>query len=108
MSFIAVYVTHSSSEEAKKIADHLLHQRLIACYHLFPVESTFWWHEKIDMAGEFVTLLKTRKENWHVIQEEIRKAHPYEVPCMMKIEVEANPEYEKWLFDNTKSAILEG
>jgi periplasmic divalent cation tolerance protein len=102
MSFIAIYVTHPSEEEGKRIGDHLLHKRLIACYNLFPMESAFWWHGKIDRANEVVTLLKTRKEHWEKIQTEIKKLHLYETPCMMKFEMEANAEYEKWLMDTTK------
>jgi len=57
---------------------------------------------KIDSANEIVSILKTKKENWKVVKEEIEKLHPYDVPCIMKIEVEANESYENWIQEETK------
>jgi len=31
----------------------------------------------------------------------VERIHPYEVPCIVKWEVEANVSYEKWIVDST-------
>ncbi|EKE26935.1 MAG: periplasmic divalent cation tolerance protein (CutA) [uncultured bacterium (gcode 4)] len=97
MSFIAVYVTHPSNEEAKKICDILLNKKLIACYNLFPVENAYWWNGNIENSSETVSILKTAKWNWGKLKNEIKVIHSYKIPCIMKIEVEANEEYESWI-----------
>lgn len=102
MSFIIVYVTHSNDIEAKKIWDYLLNKKLIACYNLFPITCAYWWNGVIENANEVVSLLKTRNENWEALKNEIEKNHPYKIPCIMKIEVSANDEYEKWILQETK------
>lgn len=102
MPFILVYVTHPNQETAEKIASILLEKRLVACANFFPITSAYWWQGKIDTTEEVVTLLKTRKENWQVLQEEVRKLHPYETPCIMKMETSANEDYEKWIYSETK------
>ncbi|VVB59110.1 Divalent-cation tolerance protein CutA [uncultured archaeon] len=102
MGFIIVYITHKNLEEAKKIAGHLLGKRLIACANFFPIESAYRWKGKIESVHEVVSIVKTKSENWEKVKEEVARIHPYDVPCIMKIGVEANDKYEKWIEDETK------
>ena len=104
MGFIIIYVTHKSIEEAKRITSHLLNKKLIACGNFFPIEACYWWKNNIETANEFVSILKTRIENWSSVKSEIEKIHTYEVPCIMKFNVEANESYEKWIYDETIDA----
>jgi|SRR3989344_2777013 len=102
MTFIILYVTHKNLENAQKIASHLLQKKLIACANFFPITSSYWWKGKIENSEEIVSLLKTRKENWEKVKSEIKKIHPYETPCIMKINAEANADYESWINEETK------
>lgn len=102
MNFITIYTTHSNKEEAEKIANKLLNNKLIACVNYFPVEVAYHWKWKIENDNEIVSLLKTRVENWEKVKDFINKSHPYEVPCIIKTEVEANDEYVKWIYNETK------
>ena len=102
MKFILIYVTHKNLKEAKKVADFLLRKKLIACVNYFPIESAYWWKGKIENSKEIVSLLKTKKENWNKVKEEIEKSHPYETPCIIKIEAEANKDYAKWINKETE------
>jgi len=99
---ITIYVTYPNLKEAKKIANHLLKRRLIACANFWLIKSAYWWKGKIQNDNEVVTILKTKKENWPKIKTEIKKIHPYEVPCIEKINVEANRNYEDWINAVTK------
>ena len=97
MTFIFVYVTNPDKKTAKKIALNLLKKRLVACANVFPIDSAYWWKDKIQKTKEYVLIAKTKEENWKEIKTEIKKVHPYTVPCITKINVEANKEYEEWL-----------
>ncbi len=101
MSFIAIYVTHKNMEEAEKISSHLLQQKSIACVNFFPIKSSYWWKGNIESSEEIVSLLKTKNENWEKVKNEIIKIHPYETPCIIKMSVEANNEYESWINKET-------
>lgn len=103
MSFIVIYVTHKNREEAEKIVVPLLEKKLIACANYFPIESSYWWKGVIETNAEIVSLLKTRTENWEMVRDEILRIHPYETPCIMKMNVEANDSYAKWIHDETLS-----
>lgn len=98
-----IYITHPDIKTAKEITNHLLEKRLIACANFIPIESTYIWKEKINNEHEIVSIVKTRKELWQNIIAEVEKIHPYEVPCITKIEVESNPAYESWIKNITSS-----
>lgn len=101
MSFIIIYATHKNIEEAKEIGNHLLGKKMIACANYLPIESTFWWNKEITSDNEIVSLFKTRTENWEKVEKEIETIHPYEVPCIIKINAEANNKYEQWIYNET-------
>ena len=102
MKFIIISITHPNMKEAKKVAEALLRDRLIACVNYFPIESSYWWKGDIENAKEIVSIVKTRKGNWTKVKKAVEAMHPYETPCIMKLEVESNPSYAKWITDETK------
>jgi periplasmic divalent cation tolerance protein len=102
MTIISVYVTFPSMGQAKRISDHLLRGRLIACANFFPIKSVYWWEGKIEESQEVAALMKARGENWDAIKEHVRRLHPYKVPCIVRYDVAANGAYEEWVLAQTK------
>lgn len=100
MSFALIYITHPSEVEAQRISRHLLNNKLIACTNIFPISSAYWWQGAIQNEREWVSIVKTTLENYEVVKIEIEKVHSYEVPCILKITVEANASYEQWIRDS--------
>lgn len=96
-----LYITYKDIEEAKKITSHLLEEKLVSCANIFPIESFYWWKGKIENSDEVVSILKTRKENWEKVRDEIIKLHSYDVPCIVRIDVEANEGFEGWVREET-------
>ncbi len=87
--------------EARKVATHLLKRRLIACVNYFPITSAYWWNGKIENSREIVSLVKTKPEHWTKIKSAVKKIHPYTTPCIMKMNVTANKDYEQWIRKET-------
>lgn len=102
MAFVVIYVTHKDKSSCQKIISHLLKKKLIACANMFPIQSSYWWKGKVEGAHEVVSLLKTKSENWEKVKNEIKSLHSYDTPCIMKMRVEANEEYEQWINDWTE------
>ncbi len=92
-----IYVTYGNIEEAKKIVSCLLEKKLISCANLFPVQSAYWWKSRIENSDEVVSILKAKKENWERVKNEIEKLHSYKTSCIVKIDVEANKDFEEWI-----------
>lgn len=98
---ILVYVTHETKEEAEKLVKHLLAEKLIACANFHGIESMYRWEDEIESGVEVVTLLKSKEELWTKLRDEIERIHPYETPCIIRIDCEAAKGYEDWVWDET-------
>ncbi len=97
MSFISIYITNQDAAAAQIIADHLIEHKLVACANLFPIKSAYWWQGSVAKEEEWVALVKTVPEKWPQVCEIVESIHPYDTPCIMKTEVEANLAYENWI-----------
>ena len=104
-NFIVAMVTCSSSREAKKIAGSLLDKRLVACANIIPgIGSRFWWKGKIESAREVLVMMKTKKENFKKIENEVKKLHSYEVPEIISVPiVGGSKEYINWINKEVKT-----
>ena len=103
MGFIIIKVTYPNKKEADKSINNLFKKNLIASANLINIQSVSKWPGKIKQVGEIMVLLNTKKENWSKVKTEVKRTHPYKVPCIAKINAEANPDYEKWVNDETDS-----
>ncbi|PIY80916.1 MAG: divalent-cation tolerance protein CutA [Candidatus Pacebacteria bacterium CG_4_10_14_0_8_um_filter_42_14] len=92
-----IYITNENLDEAKKIARHLLDKRMIGCANIFPITSMYWWKDKIVDGDEFVLIAKTTQNNVEKIRNEVAKIHPFDTPCIIKIDVDPNEKYLKWI-----------
>jgi len=99
MKYVVVVVTTSSREEANKIVNALLDEKLIACANVFgPVSSSFWWQGKIDKAEEYLVFMKTEAELFEKITSCIKRLHSYEVPEIIALPiVKGFKPYLEWI-----------
>ena len=98
MEYTLIMVTASSREEAEKIATALLERKLIACANILgPVSSRFWWQGKIDSAEEYMIFMKTKRELFEQVADNVKQLHSYEVPEIIALSiVEGSKPYLEW------------
>jgi periplasmic divalent cation tolerance protein len=90
--------TIHKKDDGHRIGKGLLKERLIVCYNLFPVESAYWWKGKIEEGTEVMMLMKTKSENFSIIEAYIKKNSGYEVPEVIQVDVaKVNSSYLEWL-----------
>ena len=89
--------TAKNEQEAFEISKKLLEEKLIACSNFFPVNSLYWWDNKIEAAKEFFVVMKAEKSNFKKIVSRIRQLHSYKLPAIEKINVKTYPEAGKWI-----------
>jgi periplasmic divalent cation tolerance protein len=76
-----VLCTAGSEDEARKIARHLVEQRLAACVNTIPrIESIYRWQGKVESSAEWLLLIKTTQEKFANVRDAIRDLHSYELP----------------------------
>lgn len=103
MKMAIYYLTCKDNTEADKISKILLEKRLVACAKKFPVESNFWWKNKIDNAKEVVVILESIEDNFEKINVEVKKLSSYETPLLFSIPVlKTTKGVGKWLKKEVK------
>ncbi len=100
---IVVLSTCASAEEAAKLARTLVEQRLAACVNILPgVRSVYRWKGAVEDAGEWLILIKSRRDLFDSLREAIEREHSYEVPEIIALPIVAGSEsYLQWLAAET-------
>jgi len=92
-------MTASSAEEATRIAELLLNQKLAACVQILPdMQSIYVWKGEVQREKEVLLLVKTTRANFAELEREVRAIHSYETPEIIALPIAAGSEpYLKWL-----------
>jgi len=103
MGYCVVLVTVPDREQAQRIAETLIAERLAACVNVVPgVWSIYHWRGKVERAAEELLLVKTRETHVARVAARVREIHPYEVPEIIALPVTAGSQaYLDWLEQET-------
>ena len=107
--FIQVTTTTEKKEDAERIARSLVETRLAACVQIVgPIESIYRWKGRIETTGEWLCLIKSRRDKYGAVEETIRSLHPYEVPEIVAVPFTAGSrDYLGWLRDELSATCEE-
>jgi periplasmic divalent cation tolerance protein len=104
--FRSIYITASDETEARSISQALLAENLIACANYFPVHSLYHWKGKVEEAGEYAVIAKTRALLVAKVIVKVKALHSYEVPCVVSWIIDkGNPDYLKWIEESTGKSV---
>lgn len=97
--YLQVTTALGSRPEAEQVARQMVEEHLAACAQVTgPVSSTYRWQGRIESAEEWYCHLKTTAEAWPLLDRRLRELHPYEVPEIIALPLEAgNAEYLEWI-----------
>ncbi len=101
---LLVLTTVARAEDAERIAEELVGRRLAACVNVLPgVRSTYRWKGGVEREQERLLLIKTRSERLESLRQALLAIHPYEVPEVVAIPIEAgHPAYLEWLDESVR------
>ena len=68
-----------------------------ACVQHREISSTYSWDGKLNHEKEWLLEIKVSEKNKESVQEVITNLHPYDVPEILILKVEANQEYLDWV-----------
>jgi periplasmic divalent cation tolerance protein len=96
---IIVFVTCESREEAERIAQAVVTEKLAACVNVLPgIRSCYVWERKLTWAEEVLLLIKTTRGRFGQLRDRIEALHSYEVPEVVSVSVdEASQSYLDWI-----------
>jgi periplasmic divalent cation tolerance protein len=92
-----IYTTTRNKEDAKKIGKTLVEEGLAFCVNIIPnCSSIYFWKGKMEESDEAVLIIKTQ-EDFEGVQKRIDELHSYEVPEILKINIDdLNKKYLDW------------
>ncbi|MGC9194949.1 MAG: divalent-cation tolerance protein CutA [Syntrophobacteraceae bacterium] len=101
-----VFVTAASQEEATRIAQTLVEERLAACANIVAsIRSIYRWKDKICDEQEFLIIFKTRTSKYESLEKRVKELHSYEVPEIVTFPVARGlPRYLDWVMEQTETA----
>ncbi|MBV8357559.1 MAG: divalent-cation tolerance protein CutA [Deltaproteobacteria bacterium] len=104
--FRMVFVMAANEDEARKIAQALVEERLAACVNIVgPVHSIYRWRGTIESANEFMLVIKTSMRHFSKLEQRVRELHSYEVPEIVAVTLAAGSKpYVAWLAESTRQA----
>lgn len=85
---IVVYCPCKNKEEAEKIADALITEKLAVCVNIIPeIKSVYRWKGVKEKSPEAVMFIKTRKDLFGRVSKMIEELHSYDSPIIFAIPV---------------------
>ncbi|HMK63319.1 MAG TPA: divalent-cation tolerance protein CutA [Acidimicrobiales bacterium] len=100
-----VQTTTGTPEEAERLAQMVVEQRLAACAQVSgPISSTYWWKGTVERSTEWMCTFKTTEDRVAGLTAALRDAHPYDVPeLVVTVLSGADDDYSAWVDGETRS-----
>jgi periplasmic divalent cation tolerance protein len=86
-------------EDAQRIARALVEGGTAACVNIVPgLTSVYRWKGKVETEAEILLVIKTRGDRIEKLREALVASHPYEVPELVVLPIEAgHAPYLDWI-----------
>ena len=94
-----IFVACESKEQAEKIAQALVTEKLAACANVVPgVRSCYVWEKKLTWSDELLLLIKTTRGRFDQLQDRVKALHSYEIPEIVGLTIDdASEQYIAWI-----------
>ena len=97
-----VYCTCPDHEAALSLANTLIDEALAGCINIIPgLTSVYHWKGKRETGTEELLMIKTTREQYPALEARIRELHPYELPEIIAVTIDAGlPGYLAWISES--------
>jgi len=102
---IVIYTTFANEQDARKLGQELVGERLAACVNIFPaMTSIYRWEGDVQEGSEVVMIVKSRSGLKDALLAAIASRHPYTVPALLAFSpAQVASSYWAWLQRETTS-----
>ncbi len=88
MDKLVALITTSGEDEALKIANALVEEKLAACVNILPnVRSVYRWKGELCNDQEFLLLAKTDITKFERLMNQVIKLHSYDTPEIISLPI---------------------
>ncbi len=102
---LVVCCTCPDSATAERIAETVVGEQLAACVNIAPgLTSIYRWQGQVQRDAELLLIIKTRSARYPALEARIRELHPYEIPEIIALPVQAGlAAYLNWIIASTEA-----
>ena len=93
----AVTTTVATPDDARRLAQAVLQQRLAACVQVEPITSHYRWQGTLHEEAEWRVLCKTVPASVPALLAMLRAQHPYQLPQLVVLPLQATQDYADWV-----------
>lgn len=92
-------MTAGSPEEARRIGEALVEDRLAACVNIIDgMHSIYRWEGKLQQDRETILIAKTTRERLPALIETVEAMHSYDCPCIVSFAMDGgHPDFLEWI-----------
>ncbi len=93
-----IYTNFASQDDAVAALKQLISENLATCGNIMqPHLAIYPWEGKLAEETEVSALFKTPLAKADQLTQRLRTIHPYKLPCILKLDASALPDYAAWL-----------
>ncbi len=94
-----ILTTAGSEEEARRIACHVVEERLAACVNIVPqIVSIYRWQNEVEESREWLLIIKTTAAAFAAVSQAIAELHSYDLPeCICLTIEDGSSHYLQWI-----------
>jgi periplasmic divalent cation tolerance protein len=97
-----VLTTVATREDAQRLAHAMVEQRLAACAQINAIDSVYRWNGALQSEPEWRLVLKTTQAARPALQAALRAVHPYDLPAIVTLPMEAEEDFALWVAAEVK------
>jgi periplasmic divalent cation tolerance protein len=95
---VVVLTTFSSLEDAQRIADRLIEEKVAGCVQIDgPLHSVYRWKGEVCRETEYRCVIKTIPTLLGSLESLLKEIHPFQVPQFIVLQGMASTSYYSWL-----------
>lgn len=104
MSVVSVFAIFADANDAERIGQAMVDDRLAACVNILgPVRSIYRWQGKVESADEVAATFKTSDVHADALMTRIAAMHSYEIPCIIASPIDKIlADYAAWVEDSVR------
>jgi|LGVE01.1.fsa_nt_gb periplasmic divalent cation tolerance protein len=102
MKYLIVTTATDSIDEARKIAEGLVRNKLASSVHINKVEGFYTWQNKFRNAEEYLLSARTKNKLFKQVKEFIEANHHYDLAEVLAHPIKkGSKEFLNWIDENT-------
>jgi periplasmic divalent cation tolerance protein len=100
---LIVFVTAPNNDEAERIADSVVSERLAACVNIVGgIQSIYRWEGEVTRDREILLIVKTTDERYAELERRVIELHTYTTPEIIAYRIERGFDaYLRWVREST-------